>query len=57
MGSINPSNEFLWPGLIDLDDLVARLYFMDNYSVTAFVHAGLLGFAQHSKWHPLLTLP
>ena len=33
----------------DLDDLVTRLCFMDNYSVTASVHAGLLGFAQHSK--------
>ena len=25
---------------IDLDDLVTRLNFMDNYSVTASVHAG-----------------
>ena len=54
MGSINPSNEFSLPAhkpdeFIDLDDLVTRLCFMDNYSVTASVHAGLLGFAQHSK--------
>ena len=33
----------------DLDDLVTRLCFMDDYSVTASLHAGLLGFAQHSK--------
>ena len=35
---------------IDLDDLVTRLCFMDNYSVTASLHAGLSGFAQHSKY-------
>ena len=34
---------------IDLDDPLTRLCFMDNYSVTASVHAGLLGFAQPSK--------
>ena len=34
---------------IDLDDLVTRLCFMDDYIVTASVHAGFLGFAQHSK--------
>ena len=34
---------------IDLDDLVTRLCLMDDYSVTASVHAGLLGFAQHSR--------
>ena len=38
---------------IDLDDLITRLCFMDNYSVTASVHTGLLGSARH---HPLLTL-
>ena len=41
---------------IDFDDLVTRPRFMDNYSVTVSVHAGLLGFAQHSKEPPLLTL-
>ena len=54
MGSIKPSNEFLLPvhkpdEFIDLDDLVTGLCFMDEYGVTASVHAGLLGFAQHSK--------
>ena len=54
MGPINPSNEFLLSAkqknlLTWIILSVTRLCFMDNSTARAFIHAGFVGFAPHSK--------